>query len=451
MRLWSEWPGRGASIDWDRFSLHEPQEMVRSCKKNLRPHQRKALDAVVGDLEASDRGKLVMACGTGKTFTSLRIAERLAQPGSGRVLFLVPSIALLSQTLRAWNAEAAAPLRSFALCSDGKMNKGRSPRSGVDEDIPVADLAIPTTTDPERLTVALREPAPVISIEAHQRHRPAMTVVFCTYRSIDVIHRAQTLGAPAFDLAIRDEAHRTTGATVAGQDESAFVRAHGAGYIRASKRLYMTATPRVHAPDVKDNAQRKDLVLASMDDESIHGPELYRLGFGRAVEHGLLTDYKVLVLTVSEAQVSRTLQSSFAANGDLALDDAARIVGCWNAPAKQAQDPADYKADPDRRHPRGGSGLRTGGQKRLGLDRGALPGTGRQSLRHRQRPQRLVPRSRQPPLRLRARRHCFPSHPADCGRLAPDGHGRPEDVTMVTFHPYDTTFCYDLGNTLSWK
>lgn len=134
-----------------------------------------------------------MACGTGKTFTSLRIAERLAQHGSGRVLFLflVPSISLLSQTLRAWNAEAAAPLRSFALGSNGKVNKGRSLRSGVDEDISVADLAIPTTTDPERLTVALREPAPVISIEAHQRHRPAMTVVFCTYQSIDVIHRAQ--------------------------------------------------------------------------------------------------------------------------------------------------------------------------------------------------------------------------------------------------------------------
>ena len=163
---------------------------------------------------------------------------------------------------------------------------------------------------------------------------------------------------------------------MAGQDESAFVRVRGAGHIRASKRLYMTATPRVHAPDVKDNAQRKDLVLASMDDESIHGPELYRLGFGRAVKHGLLTDYKVLVLTVSEAQVSRTLQSSFAANGDLALDDAARIVGCWNALTKQTQDPAGYEASPDRRHPRGGSGLRTGGQKRLGLDRGALPGTG---------------------------------------------------------------------------
>ena len=184
MRLWSEWPGRGASIDWDRFSLHEPQETVRSRKKNLRPHQREALDAVVG-------GKLVMACGTGKTFTSLRIAERLAQHGSGRVLFLVASIALLSQTLRAWNAEAAAPLRSFALGSNGKVNKGRSLRPSVDEDISVADLAIPTTTDPERLTVALREPAPVISIEAHQRHRPAMTVVFCTYQSIDVIHRAQ--------------------------------------------------------------------------------------------------------------------------------------------------------------------------------------------------------------------------------------------------------------------
>lgn len=133
---------------------------------------------------------------------------------------------------------------------------------------------------------------------------------------------------------------------MAGQDESVFVRVHDAEYIRASKRPHMTATPRVYAPDVKDNAQRKDLVLASMDDESVYGSDLYRLEFGRAVEHGLLTNYKALVLTVSEAQVSRTLQSSFAANGDLALDDAARIVGCWNALAKQTQNPADYEADP---------------------------------------------------------------------------------------------------------
>lgn len=133
---------------------------------------------------------------------------------------------------------------------------------------------------------------------------------------------------------------------MAGQDESAFVRVHDAEYIRASKRPHLTATPRVYAPDVKDNAQRKDLVLASMDDESVYGSDLCRLEFGRAVEHGLLTSYKALVLTVSEAQVSRTLQSSFAANSDLALDDAARIVGCWNALAKQTQDPADYEADP---------------------------------------------------------------------------------------------------------
>lgn len=339
-----------SSIDWEQFSLDKPQEMVRERVKSLRPHQVEALDAVVAGLEVSDRGKLVMACGTGKTFTSLRIAQRITEPEGGRVLFLVPSIALLSQTLREWSVEAGEPLRSFAVCSDGKVNKGRSLRSGVGEDISVVDLAIPTTTDPERLAAGLSQPTPTINKDGHQRHKRPMTVVFCTYQSIDVIHRAQALGAPDFDLVICDEAHRTTGATVAGQDESAFVRVHDAEYIRASKRLYMTATPRVYAPDVKDNAQRKDLILASMDDEAVYGPELYRLGFGKAVEQGLLTDYKVLVLTVSEAQVSRTLQNSFAANGELALDDAARIVGCWNALAKQTKDPADYEADPGVMH-----------------------------------------------------------------------------------------------------
>ncbi|MCR2052116.1 DEAD/DEAH box helicase family protein [Actinomyces bowdenii] len=332
-----------STLDWDAFSLDEPQELKRTQGKTPRPHQVEAMDAVMEGLRSADRGKLIMACGTGKTFTALQIAQRMTQPEGGRVLFLVPSIALLSQTLREWMAEASQPIRAFAVCSDAKVNKGRS---SANEDISVVDLAIPATTDGARLAGALKVPAPRTEVPGHVLHAAPMTVVFATYQSIDVVHRAQEQGAPDFDLIICDEAHRTTGATVAGQDESAFVRVHDAEYIRASKRLYMTATPRVYAADVKDNAQRKDLVLASMDDEGIYGPELFRLGFGRAVEQGLLTDYKVLVLTVSEEQVSRTLQDSLASGGDIALDDAARIVGCWNALAKQTQDPADYEADP---------------------------------------------------------------------------------------------------------
>ena len=329
-----------STIDWDSFSLQTPEVMVRVGRKTLREHQRRALAAVTAGLQSADRGKLIMACGTGKTLTSLRIAEAMAGVGAGGggVLFLVPSIALLSQTLREWSAEAEVPLRSFAVCSDAKVGKGHS-KDGLSEDISVVDLAIPATTDADALAQRLARPAVPVDGTA------PMTVVFATYQSIDVVARAQDAGAPAFDLIICDEAHRTTGATLAGAEESAFVRVHDSAYLHGAKRLYMTATPRIYNDSTKAEASRKDALLASMDDPTLYGEELFRLGFGEAVSRSLLTDYKVLVLTVSEDQVAAQLQSSLSDDGRLKLDDAARIVGCWNALAKRSVEAGDFGSD----------------------------------------------------------------------------------------------------------
>ncbi|KWT61118.1 damage-inducible protein [Streptomyces albus subsp. albus] len=317
--------------------LHVDFEMTLREKKKPRPHQRAAIDDVFEGLAEHDRGKLIMACGTGKTFTGLKIVERLqherVEAGKGEhttVLFLVPSIALLSQTLREWSYEAEVPLRAFAVCSDTQVGKQKA--QGDDKDMSTHDLALPATTDPDRLV------AQMASVEAV----PGLTVVFSTYQSIATISAAQKKGLPRFDLILCDEAHRTTGVTLSGHDESAFVRVHDDSFIGADRRLYMTATPRVYNDDTKQDAKSADAAVASMDDEAKYGPEFHRLGFGQAVEQGLLTDYKVLILTVDEDVVAKTLQEGFAGGAsELNLDDAAKIIGCWNAMAKRTGTFAD--------------------------------------------------------------------------------------------------------------
>ncbi|MFD9781741.1 DEAD/DEAH box helicase [[Kitasatospora] papulosa] len=300
-------------------------------KKSPFPHQQEAIDDVFAGFAENDRGKLIMACGTGKTFTSLKIAERLqnerAQAGQGEhttVLFLVPSIALLAQSLREWSSETQVTLRPFAVCSDVKVGKQQAANDS--QDMATHDLALPATTDPDKLIKQ------VASVAAG----PGLTVIFSTYQSIDTIAAAQKKGLHRFDLVLCDEAHRTTGVTIPGADESAFVRVHDDGYLGSDRRLYMTATPRIYNEDTQQQAKDSSAAVASMDSEELYGPEFHRLGFGKAVEEGLLADYKVLILTVDEGVVAKTLQQGFAGGGpELNLDDAAKIIGCWNAMAKR--------------------------------------------------------------------------------------------------------------------
>ncbi len=312
-----------SQIDWARYQPKQP--VALKDRKQLRDHQRTALNAVAAGLKDAERGKLIMACGTGKTFTSLKIAEQQAGKGR-RVLFLVPSLSLLSQTLTEWTQESEIPLHSFAVCSDSDVGKKRK----VEDDavqVFTHELRYPATTKADRLAAEM--------LKRHDAEH--MSVVFSTYHSIDVISRAQDEhGLPAFDLVICDEAHRTTGATFDDEDESTFVRVHDANYIRAAKRLYMTATPRIYGDYAKVKAESGEVTLCSMDDEALYGKELFVINFSEAVQRGLLTDYKVLVLTVEESVINRRLQELLKdENNQLKVDDAAKIVGCWKALAKQ--------------------------------------------------------------------------------------------------------------------
>ncbi len=312
-----------SQIDWSKYTPDTSPAI--KPRKELRPHQVKAVDAVKEKLGTADRGKLIMACGTGKTFTSLKIAESLAGRG-GRVLFLVPSLALLSQTLTEWTQESTIPLHSFAVCSDSDVGKKRK----ADDDIVQTfthELRYPATTDAKRLAE-----------EMTRRHDAThMSVVFSTYHSIETLSEAQKNYSLAdFDLIICDEAHRTTGATFDDEDESHFVKVHDAAFIRSQKRLYMTATPRIYADAAKASAEKQHIELCSMDKVEQYGETLHTITFSEAVAQGLLVDYKVIVLAIEEAHINRRLQNLLKdEDNQIKVDDAAKIVGCWKALSKQ--------------------------------------------------------------------------------------------------------------------
>ena len=311
-----------SQIDWSQYQPDTAP--VLRPKKTLKEHQKIALNAVKVGLSEADRGKLIMACGTGKTFASLKIAEELAGKG-GRVLFLVPSLSLLSQTLTEWTQESTTLLHNFAVCSDSDIGKKKKSED-ADVIMLMHELRYPATTDAKRLAT-----------EMGKRHDDQhMSVVYSTYHSIEVISEAQKQhGLADFDLIICDEAHRTTGSTWAGEEESHFVKVHDGDFIRARKRLYMTATPRIYGDNAKVKEESGDVALFSMDDQEHYGKELHVLNFSEAVSRGLLCDYKVIVLTVSAEHISHRLQDLLKdENNSLKVDDAGRIVGCWKALAK---------------------------------------------------------------------------------------------------------------------
>ena len=145
---------------------------------------------------------------------------------------------------------------------------------------------------------------------------------------------------------------------------------HDAQRIRAAKRLYMTATPRLYTEGAKAKAASHDVEVFSMDDPATYGPELHRLPFSRAVERDLLSDYKVVVLAMSEQHVDAALQAHLASgDSEINITDAAKIVGCWRAlqnPGEQASQRCTYPAsNPARSRSRTRSSPRSG-WKRIG-------------------------------------------------------------------------------------
>lgn len=327
-------------VDWNSLEQGIFGMASRSKPFTIREHQQQAIDQTHAYFKideatgqpAHTRGKLIMACGTGKTFTSLRITEN-ETGGRGLVLFLVPSIALLGQTLRSWLQQALEPMMAVCICSDPQVSK--QTEKNDNDTTSVVDLALPASTDVPSIVKQLQH--------ARRHNAEGLTVVFSTYQSIDVISRAQQQllketddAFGTFDLIICDEAHRTTGVTLKDETESAFVRVHNNDFLRAVRRIYMTATPRLYTDETKKRAEENSAVLCSMDDRSMYGDEIYRIGFGEAVKQELLSDYKVLILAVGEKDITPTLQKALTReDGTIDADDPSKLIGCINALSKK--------------------------------------------------------------------------------------------------------------------
>ena len=319
---------QNANFDWQLFDFDSYKKDLTYKAKKLRDYQKEAISNALAYFKDHSRGKLIMAPGTGKTFTSLKIAEALMNESGGgtyNVLYLVPSIQLLSQTLFNWNSDKSDDLSmiSFSVVSDRKATKKKS----GEDDLSAKDIGFPATTNVAELM------ANYVNIK--KQSQKTMTVVFSTYQSIDVISKAQKQGYPEFDLIISDEAHRTTGASQMG-DASVFTKVHDNDIVKGKLRLYQTATPKVYGPEAKKKADDNSMVISSMDDETKYGTEIFRLGFGDAVSRGYLTDYKVSVLAVSETFVNKEMQKVMASStSELKTSDIGKIIGVWNAMVKR--------------------------------------------------------------------------------------------------------------------
>ncbi|PUD03447.1 DEAD/DEAH box helicase [Helicobacter pylori] len=286
-------------IDWEKFDPTKTEDELPLCdKKKPRSHQQEAIKATKEYFSdpKNARGKLIMACGTGKTYTSLKIMEALDPKIT---LFLAPSIALLSQTFREYAKEKSEPFYASIVCSDDKVGQSKNEDN---DDIKFSELPIKPSTRLED----------ILSVYEKAQKENKRFIIFSTYQSALRIKEAQEAGLNGIDLIICDEAHRTVGAMYSSNerdDKNAFTLCHSDENIKATKRLYMTATPKVYSESSKAKAKESDNVIYSMDDAQTFGEEIYTLNFERAIALDLLTDYKVIILAVRKENLSGVTNS----------------------------------------------------------------------------------------------------------------------------------------------
>lgn len=295
---------RDRPIDWTKYPKIKP-----TSQKELYRHQVLAFNDVINGMKNAERGKLIMACGTGKTLTSLRIAEHMV-PKGGMILYLVPSITLIQQTMQEWAENTKINMYFVAACSD----------KGVSDQGSTTDVESRVSTDPTEL----------------KRYIDAVndktTVIFSTYHSIEQV--AKSVKNKTIDMIFCDEAHKTVGGAVKIGDsdkDSYYTFVHENSNIRAKKRIYMTATPRVFTDAIKKSAKEKKRIIYTMDDEEQYGKTLHELTFADAVHtYKKLADYKVKIAVIPEDDLPLEVQQRRAEDGTIELTKVGKMIAAWD-------------------------------------------------------------------------------------------------------------------------
>ena len=286
--------------DLDRLEPHDfaaiqqwlEAGVVVAQRKNPLPHQTEALSDILDALQSYDRATAIMACGTGKTLVALWAAEQL---GCDTVLVLVPSLALVRQTLHEWLTETSwSRLAYLCVCSDPSVEK-----RGDELIVRQSDLDFPISTDRDTVRSFL------------STKFAGTKVVFSTYQSAQVVAEAMK-GHPPFDLGLFDEAHKT-----AGREGAKFGLALDNQNLPINKRLFLTATPRHYDVRKKDKEGDTKLVF-SMDVPEVYGERAHSLTFAKAARQHIICNYKVIISVVTSEMVTEELlkRGEVLVNGD---------------------------------------------------------------------------------------------------------------------------------------
>lgn len=255
-------------------------------KEKYKPknYQQKMIADIVSGFENSDRGKMIAACGVGKTLTALWLQEKME---SNTILYIVPSLALIKQTLESWSQNCNKNFQYLCVCSDSSVVD-----SLYEDEIRLdsSEVDFPVTTDPSTIKN-------FIANTIHEKK-----VIFSTYHSLDaIVNSLQEVTSFKFDLGIFDESHRTAGT----KDSKMFIYGLKDEYIPIEKRLFMTATERLVSPRIKSNAEDSGNIIFSMDDIELYGETFTKLNFGEAIDAGIISDYKIVVCTINEEDIAQ--------------------------------------------------------------------------------------------------------------------------------------------------